>query len=345
MAVKYCNYENLRIIPEEIVDDQSITALHLKRNLFETIPGNISRMTNLVELNLNSNFLQDLPNEIQLLYNLEILDLDRNKFKHIPNAIFNLKKMKILRLFCNKISFIHNDIEKLENLEVLYLAHNQVEVFPVALCHCYKLKSLYLVNNNIKYIPKDVIFLQKLEVLELNHNKLRMLLFTVFALPSLKSIDLFDNQLIAVQNHFNFKPLLEFYIDNAFMKEVATEDNIKKFIERNYHMELYEKQTSFVRSLKEICCYNLFETFILTRPKVILEFEKLIPKHLTFNIASPAGICTIYKRYIFCQGYFRLLLKELQVHYRWQKEVSAVQQIDIFCSRKCFTDSMKCSAY
>lgn len=345
MAVKYCNYENLRIIPEEIVDDQSITALHLKRNLFETIPGNISRMTNLVELNLNSNFLQDLPNEIQLLYNLEILDLDRNKFKHIPNAIFNLKKMKILRLFCNKISFIHNDIEKLENLEVLYLAHNQVEVFPVALCHCYKLKSLYLVNNNIKYIPKDVIFLQKLEILELNHNKLRMLPFTVFALPSLKSIDLFDNQLIAVQNHFNFKPLLEFYIDNAFMKEVATEDNIKKFIERNYHMELYEKQTSFVRSLKEICCYNLFETIILTRPKVILEFEKLIPKHLAFNIASPAGICTICKRYTFCQGYFRLLLKELQVHYRWQKEVSAVQQVDIFCSGKCFTDSMKCSAY
>lgn len=253
--------------------------------------------------------------------------------------------MKTLRLFCNKISFIHNDIEKLENLEVLYLAHNQVEVFPVALCHCYKLKSLYLVNNNIKYIPKDVIFLQKLEVLELNHNKLRMLPFTVFALPSLKSIDLFDNQLIAVQNHLNFKPLLEFYIDNAFMKEVATEDNIKKFIERNYHMELYEKQTSFVRSLKEICCYNLFETIILTRPKVILEFEKLIPKHLAFNIASPAGICTICKRYTFCQGYFRLLLKELQVHYRWQKEVSAVQQIDIFCSGKCFTDSMKCSAY
>ena len=100
-----------------------------------------------------------------------------------------------------------------------------------------------------------------------------------------------------------------------------------------------------MRSLKEICCYNLFETIILTRPKVILEFEKLIPKHLAFNIASPAGICTICKRYTFCQGYFRLLLKELQVHYRWQKEVSAVQQIDIFCSGKCFTDSMKCSAY
>jgi len=300
MVIKYLNYENLKTLPEEVIENQEITALHLKRNLFEEIPSTICKLENLIELNLNSNFITDLPYELEELIHLEILDLDRNQLKVIPSSVYRLIKLKRLKLFCNQIVYIDDNVRKLKNLEILNIAHNKLQCIPVNLCCCSKLTSLHLANNNLKYIPKEVLFLKKLSLLEVNHNELIVLPFTLFCIESLKSIDVFDNQLIAIPEFIHLESLL-IYIDNAFTKEDENVSLLEKRIEKEYSIEILKKfyDVRQPKSLQEYCCSFIFNHFTNDS---LEQLKGIIPKKLFTNLRCP-----------FAQRFYSLLLILLSI--------------------------------
>lgn len=334
MVIKYLNYENLKTLPEEVIENKEITALHLKRNLFEQIPSTICKLENLIELNLNSNFITDLPYKLEELVHLEILDLDRNQLKVIPSSVYRLFKLKRLKLFCNQIVYIDDNVRKLKNLEILNIAHNKLQCLPVSLCYCTKLTSLHLANNNLKYIPKEVLILKKLSLLEVNHNELIVLPFTLFCIESLKSIDVFDNQLIAIPEFIHLESLV-IYIDNAFTKEHENVSLLEKRIEKEYGVEILKKSYDVrqPKSLQEYCCSFVFNHF---SSDSLEQLKGIIPKKLFTNSCCPFAQCFYCCTFLFSSAHVVVNTRSFKTTYRWQKESSRYFSIALFCSSNCY---------
>ncbi len=125
--------------------------LDLSCNKIKTLPKNIFRNLNLVDLDLSYNIVTSLQGDIfAKQYRLAYLDLSGNKIDFLPVAVFrDLKKLEELYLSCNKLSVLQPRVfGGLSKLKVLTLNNNRIEVLSVdAFCGLGCLKCLYIFNN------------------------------------------------------------------------------------------------------------------------------------------------------------------------------------------------------
>ena len=166
----------------EQIDEGVLTLLQdLKRfmadsNLLKSVPLDISKLTSLVELDLNKNRISDVPPQsFHRLLSLEIMNLHSNALEQLPAELFsNLQSLKALDLSHNQLSEVPT-VGNPPGLETLFLNHNGlVQLRDNAFAGMAGLGILTLSSNSIESPLARPLFddLASLVELDVSNNRI-----------------------------------------------------------------------------------------------------------------------------------------------------------------------------
>ena len=147
----------LSSLPPEISNLTSLTRLDLNSNQFHVLPPEICKLTSLTRLSISNNHLSTLPSEISNLIKLNTLLLHGNKLSVLHSEIGKLFNLKYLRLDFNRLDALPPEIGKLTSLTKIYLSNNQLSALPSEIRQLANLKELYLDGNPNLSIPPEIL--------------------------------------------------------------------------------------------------------------------------------------------------------------------------------------------
>ncbi|XP_026562224.1 malignant fibrous histiocytoma-amplified sequence 1 homolog [Pseudonaja textilis] len=164
----------LRVLPFEVLLNNSLESLNLDRNKLKHITG-ISSLYNLKKLILSKNAMTDFPVEIRNLIHLEKLELNQNQIQDIPEGIFSsLSKLKHLRLNNNCLDNLPKDLSSCRDcLQYLNLSTNAFQAIPKVVLELKNLQEFYVQNNFLRQLPKELFTELSLKMFKVNGNSLR----------------------------------------------------------------------------------------------------------------------------------------------------------------------------
>ncbi|MBB5284259.1 hypothetical protein HNQ92_002402 [Rhabdobacter roseus] len=122
---------------------------------------------------MSNNNIELLPTELSKLSNLILLDVSHNKISDLRSKFFELQKLKTLIISKNKIKKIPKQIGRLSKLEKLFCSGNLIENLPIEIALLNKLRILNLSNNPIESFPDPILGLSNLDTLYINNLKLK----------------------------------------------------------------------------------------------------------------------------------------------------------------------------
>ncbi|MCK4934313.1 MAG: leucine-rich repeat domain-containing protein [Simkaniaceae bacterium] len=118
-------------------------------------PREIGNFSGLKVLSLWNHELQILPEELSKLTNLVKLDLSHNPtLRRFPGVICRIPSLTELSLLNAKLLVLPREIGQLTNLKTLGLGMNYIEVLPPEFSSLTKLTELHLSNNLLTSLPK-----------------------------------------------------------------------------------------------------------------------------------------------------------------------------------------------
>lgn len=146
----------LKELPKSIFDNSEIiTKIDLQRNRLKEIHG-VSRLVNLIELNLCRNEISSFPEEIGELHHLKKLYINQNIIKCIPDHVFSrLQRLEFLKLSTNRLSELPSDINQCESLTYVNVSNNYLKDLQ-ALVGLPKLQELHVENNKLTDLPEEL---------------------------------------------------------------------------------------------------------------------------------------------------------------------------------------------
>ncbi|XP_064015163.1 leucine-rich repeat and calponin homology domain-containing protein 2 [Pogoniulus pusillus] len=126
--------------------DLPLKVLVVSNNKLVSIPEEIGKLRDLMELDISCNELQVLPQQIGKLQSLRELNIRRNNLHMLPDELGDLPLVK-LDFSCNKISEIPICYRKLRHLQVIVLDNNPMQIPPAQIClkgkvHIFKFLSI-----------------------------------------------------------------------------------------------------------------------------------------------------------------------------------------------------------
>lgn len=132
----------------------------------------IEELKELKELNLSDKQppIQSIPDEISLLTNLEILHLNNNHLKSLPSCICELTRLRELWSMYGMFSTLPPEIGRLINLEKLDLSNNTLHCLPAEIGKLTELKILWLSYNNLTGLPEEIRHLTSLKEFYMDGN-------------------------------------------------------------------------------------------------------------------------------------------------------------------------------
>ncbi len=141
-------------------------SLELESSAIESIPKEISIMSELEDISLKHNEIRLVPDEILELKSLEVLGLRNNPIEYLPD-LRNLPKLVMLSL--DKEVFVREFamIKELKSLEQFNLGLAESETFPEELWQLTNLETLGIASQKKIIIPEDIKRLPKLKELNL----------------------------------------------------------------------------------------------------------------------------------------------------------------------------------
>lgn len=150
----FLDMDTIKIPVDEYLNSlpSDIEKINLKNRGLKILPD-LSRFTNLKNLECEYNVLESLPN----INTLEILNCFHNKLNEIPL----INNLKILNCGENNLK----TIPKINNLVNLKCYNNKIEYIP----QLDNLKYLFCQYNKLEYLPK----LDSLEILHCSNNKIK----------------------------------------------------------------------------------------------------------------------------------------------------------------------------
>ncbi|XP_066562504.1 leucine-rich repeat and calponin homology domain-containing protein 1 isoform X2 [Amia ocellicauda] len=167
-------YHNcIKVIPETITSLQSLTYLNLSRNQLSGLPTCLCGLP-LRVLIASNNKLGSLPEEIGKLKNLMELDVSCNEITTLPQNIGKLKALRELNIRRNYLSALPEDLADLP-LVKLDFSCNKVSVIPICYRKMTQLQTLQLENNPLQSPPAQICLKGKVHIFKyLNIESCRM---------------------------------------------------------------------------------------------------------------------------------------------------------------------------
>ncbi|XP_074818884.1 leucine-rich repeat and calponin homology domain-containing protein 2 isoform X1 [Natator depressus] len=126
--------------------DLPLKVLVVSNNKLVSIPEEIGKLRDLMELDISCNEIQVLPQQIGKLQSLRELNIRRNNLHVLPDELGDLPLVK-LDFSCNKITEIPICYRKLRHLQVIILDNNPMQMPPAQIClkgkvHIFKFLSI-----------------------------------------------------------------------------------------------------------------------------------------------------------------------------------------------------------
>jgi Leucine-rich repeat (LRR) protein len=132
-----------RSLEEALKNPDQVQRLHINRKKLNSIPTEIFRLTNLIELNLAGNKIEVIPDDISKLKNLKSLNIKNNKIHTVSDSLGALMNLEIIDLSKNYIHTLPSQIKKLKNLTCLVIWKNEIGQLP---------NDMAAINQNLKYL-------------------------------------------------------------------------------------------------------------------------------------------------------------------------------------------------
>ncbi len=151
----------------------------------------LSALTKLEELTIQSNVLTSLPDDIGNLTKLQKLDITANALISLPASISRLNNLESLTLKVNSVTELPDGLENLQGVKELII-HFGGEVLPKSVFQLRNLQSLEIKGPKVQVFPEDMSNLQQLQKLSLTGIPLKIIPQSFDQLDQLKSLDLYD---------------------------------------------------------------------------------------------------------------------------------------------------------
>jgi Leucine-rich repeat (LRR) protein len=198
----------------------TVKSLLLNQLELLSIPEDIYRFPNLIELDLSKNALHELParlttdlpklQKLSLIYNkipddsvffspnkhLTSLNLQGNRLTNIPASVKQNKRLQSLWMGNNELKNLNvNSFRKLRRLTDLNLYNAGLTALPTGIGRLKRLKILDIYYNNFTELPRQIGRLRRLEELGASHNQLRELPESVGKLRRLRKLYVHHTQI------------------------------------------------------------------------------------------------------------------------------------------------------
>ncbi|MBP7283752.1 MAG: leucine-rich repeat domain-containing protein [Leptospiraceae bacterium] len=144
-----------KTIPDSVFKLKNLTNLFVY-SFLESIPADISKLSNLEVLYLRHAKLSGLPAEISNLKNLKELTIKEYQLDKIPAEILNLTKLEKLELVGGKITEVPKEIGNLKNLKSINISFNKIQKISAELGKLSSLQEVICTNNSLRTVPKDL---------------------------------------------------------------------------------------------------------------------------------------------------------------------------------------------
>lgn len=187
------------------------------------IPPQISKFTQLEELNLSKNHISAIPNFHSLgnLSQLTVLDLSHNKIPSFPKSLSQLTQLQKLNLGHNRLPGIPDSMGDLTQLQELYLNHNSIPSIPGCFANFRDLEVLDLSHNNIRTISEPLSQLKELVELNISHNDLNTIPSSLGSLANLQKLNLSHNRIKSIHDSFgNLENLEVLFLGNNLFSSI-----------------------------------------------------------------------------------------------------------------------------
>lgn len=110
--------------------------------------------------------LTELPSELSKFTNLKQLNLSKNKLSKLPGFIFDFDSLQELNLTKNKLSTFPIGICKLQELKRLMIGSNDIASLPDCMEYVSKLEYLDLYDNPLAHLPQSMMRLKNLKKID-----------------------------------------------------------------------------------------------------------------------------------------------------------------------------------
>jgi Leucine-rich repeat (LRR) protein len=148
----------------------TLKQLDLSSRKLTQIPPEIGYLTQLQYLYLNNyacrllnrylivsnNELESLPCEISRLTNLKTLAVHSNKLTHLPKDMSKLTNLTYMDAKDNLLVSLPSELSQLSKLETINVRNNKLDCLPVEFTQLSK-TTLYVEQNPMKSTPKEVV--------------------------------------------------------------------------------------------------------------------------------------------------------------------------------------------
>jgi len=125
-----------------------IGELNLQGKNLTVIPQDIGQLASLTALRLDSNGITSLPPEIGNCTSLKFFSIAKNKLTGLPAEIGKLKSMTNLNVSQNSMTSLPSSIGGLQKLSSVRLDNNQLASLPDSIMHC-PVGVLTVLNNKL----------------------------------------------------------------------------------------------------------------------------------------------------------------------------------------------------
>lgn len=184
---------NLKEIPKQIFEINSLEDLILAVNPICEFPCNLSELKNLKSVSFAETGIKEINCDLSKLDSLGHFDISRNGLTVFPEQIKTIPNLTWLSLNSNKFSDFSFIDGRLKHLETLYLYTNKVKSISGETKFLGNLKELLIFDNEIERIPDNISDLKNLEKLEIWDNPIKSISPKIARLTKLKSIRLDDD--------------------------------------------------------------------------------------------------------------------------------------------------------
>ncbi|XP_078088348.1 leucine-rich repeat and calponin homology domain-containing protein 1 isoform X3 [Mustelus asterias] len=158
-------------IPLELCHFVSLEMLNLYHNCIKVIPDSIINLQTLTNLNLSRNQLSTLPLCLCTLP-LKVLIASNNKLVSLPEDIGQLKFLMELDVSCNEITALPQQMGQLQSLRELNIRRNYLQILPEELADL-PLVKLNFSCNKVVSIPICYRNMRHLQIIEMDNNPLQ----------------------------------------------------------------------------------------------------------------------------------------------------------------------------